>query len=74
MEILSLHDTLEDVEEKIDAFLKAGVPLIWVINPRRKTITVYRTSKKPELFNEDQDIHDEPILPGFQIPVAKLFG
>jgi Uma2 family endonuclease len=42
VEVVSPNDTLEDVEEKVDDYLAADTPLIWVINPRRRTVTVPR--------------------------------
>jgi Uma2 family endonuclease len=73
VEILSPNDVLEDVEEKIDAFLNAGVPLVWVVNPRRRTVTLYRPDAEPELLNVHQELSGEPHLPGFRVAVRTLF-
>jgi Uma2 family endonuclease len=40
VEILSPNDTVEEVNEKIDTYLAAGVPLVWIIDPYRRTVTV----------------------------------
>jgi len=34
IEILSKDDRMEDMQEKIDDYLRFGVPYIWIINPR----------------------------------------
>jgi Uma2 family endonuclease len=73
VEILSPNDTLEDVNDKIDAMLAAGVLLVWIIDPRRRTVTVHRPGAEPELFNVRQELSGEPHLPGFRVPVARLF-
>ncbi len=73
VEILSPSDTIEEVNEKIDALVKAGVPLVWVINPHDETVTVYRPDAAPELFNIHQELIGDPHLPGLRIPVARLF-
>jgi len=73
VEILSPSDTLEDIHEKIDAFLAAGVALVWIIDPYDRTVRVYRPNAEPELFNVKQELSGEPILPGFRVPVARLF-
>jgi Uma2 family endonuclease len=74
VEILSPNDTLENTEEKIDSYLEAGVPLVWIINPYRRTVTVHQPGEKPVLFNSSQELSGEPHLPGFRVPVADLFA
>ena len=73
VEILSPSDVLEDVNEKIDAYLAAGVPLVWVIDPHRRTVTAFCPDADPSIFGPNQDLTGEPALPGFRVPVAKLF-
>jgi Uma2 family endonuclease len=73
VEILSPNDTLEDVHEKIDALLAAGVALVWIIDPYDRTVRTYRPEAEPELFNVRQELTAEPQLPGFRVPVARLF-
>jgi hypothetical protein len=36
-------------------------------------VTVYRPGTEPELFNVRQELSGEPHLPGFRVPVARLF-
>jgi Uma2 family endonuclease len=74
VEILSPSDTQEEIDEKIDSYLAAGVALVWVIDPHDRTVTVYRPDARPKLFNEDQELTGDPHLPGFRTPVARLFG
>jgi Uma2 family endonuclease len=73
VEILSPNDTVDEINEKIDGYLTAGVPLVWVIDPHRRTVTVYRPGAEPELVNVRQELAAEPHLPGFRVPVARLF-
>jgi Uma2 family endonuclease len=73
VEILSPSDTQEDIHEKLDALLGAGVPHVWYIDPRRKTVTAYQPDNEPALFNIFQELSAEPHLPGFRVRVARLF-
>ena len=73
VEILSPSDKQDEVEEKIDDYLAAGVPQVWEVNPRRRTVTVYRPNRGPVLFNESQELLADPELPGFRVPVLSLF-
>jgi Uma2 family endonuclease len=74
VEILSPNDTMEDINEKIDDYLAAGVPLVWVIDPHHRTVEIYRPGAEPEMVNVRQELSGEPHLPGFRVPVAQLFA
>jgi Uma2 family endonuclease len=74
VEILSPSDTVEEINEKIDDYLDAGVALVWVIDPYRRTVAVYRPGAEPELVNARQALTAEPHLPGFSVPAARLFA
>lgn len=73
VEILSPNDKLEDVDAKIDEYLAAGVALIWIVNPHRRTVIVHRPDAKARLLNADEELTAEPHLPGFRMPVAAIF-
>ena len=74
VEILSPSDKIDEVEEKVGLYLESGVKIVWVLSPRFRTVTVYRPGTEPELFNAVQELANEPLLPGFRVPVAKLFA
>jgi Uma2 family endonuclease len=74
VEILSPSDTLQEIDEKIDDYLTAGVPLVWVINPHRRTVEILRPGAEPELVNVHQQLSGEPHLPGFHVSVAQPFA
>ncbi len=73
VEILSPSDTEESVNEKVQAYLDSGVPLVWLVDPVLRTVMVLRPGAEPELFNVRQEITDEPHLPGFRVAVARIF-
>ncbi len=73
VEILSPSDTQEQIDEKVDDYLSAGVALVWVIDPHDRTVLIYRPGVEPELVNVRQELSGEPQLPGFRVPVAQLF-
>jgi Uma2 family endonuclease len=74
VEILSPSDTNEETNEKIDEYLKAGVPLVWIVDPYQQTVVVYQPGAAPEMFNSHTELFADPHLPGFRVPVAKIFG
>jgi Uma2 family endonuclease len=73
VEILSPSDMLEDFHEKIDSFLATGVALVSIIDPDHRTVRVYRPDGEPEVVNIRQELSGEQFLPGFRVPVARLF-
>lgn len=73
VEILSPSNTQDEIDEKIDQYLAAGVAVIWIIHPRRRTVTIYRPDAEPQLVNASQELSGEPHLPGFRVAVADLF-
>lgn len=74
VEILSPSETQQDVADKIGVYREAGVALVWIVDPRFKTVQVHRRGEEPELFNVRQELSGEPHLPGFRVPVAQLFS
>ncbi len=73
IEILSPSDLFEEIKDKIDLYQKFGVPLVWVIDPHDRTVTIYRLDAEPELVNVNQELSGAPYLPGFRVRVAELF-
>jgi Uma2 family endonuclease len=73
VEVLSPNDSLKEVGEKIGEFLECGVPLVWLVDPERETVTVYRSLSQTEQFTGSDIITAEPALPGFSCPVSRFF-
>jgi Uma2 family endonuclease len=73
VEILSPNDTQQQIDEKTTTYLSAGVPVVWMIDPHDRTVTVYRPGHEPELFNVTHRLPEPPAMPGFAPAVAELF-
>ncbi|MBC8117042.1 MAG: Uma2 family endonuclease, partial [Candidatus Saccharimonas sp.] len=71
--ILSPNDTVEEINDKIDVYIAAGVKQVWIVDPHFRTVRVHRPGHKPEFYTDDEDLVAEPDLPGFRVPVAQLF-
>jgi Uma2 family endonuclease len=74
VEILSPNDTSEDINEKIDLYLQAGIALVWIVDPHRRTVQIFRPDAGPELVNIDGQLTAEPLLPGFRVAVKDIFA
>lgn len=73
VEILSPSDTHEGIVEKIALYLEAGT-VVWVVDPDFRIVHVHRPGHAPESFNDQRELSGEPYLPGFRVPVARIFG
>jgi Uma2 family endonuclease len=72
VEILSPSDKHEEIVEKIHLYLEAG-SVVWIVDPDLRNVTVYRPGEEAQLFNARQELMGDPYLPGFRVPVARLF-
>ena len=72
VEVISYHDTMEEVELKIEEYLKAGIRSIWVVHPRARVIDVYRQDGTVLRWRENDTITEPELLPGFECPVKEL--
>ena len=75
VEIVSPTDRWTTVSEKVDAYLAAGVTLVWVVEPRARAVRVYTPAgTERRLRAETGDILEaEPVLPGFRLGLLDLF-
>ncbi|MEM9955653.1 MAG: Uma2 family endonuclease [Chloroflexota bacterium] len=74
VEVISPSDKYSDVTTKVDAYLKDGVKLIWIVDPQRKTIAVYEGSDSPRTLRVDDTLTGANVLPDFEIAVKAIFG
>jgi Uma2 family endonuclease len=61
------------IASKVKDYLKAGVKVVWVADPQRKTVTAYRRGQRPKVFKETDTLTVEDVIPGFRASVARLF-
>ena len=54
--------------------LRAGVSVVWVVDPRRRTVEVIRPNAPVETRREGDVLTCEPLLPSFALPLTTLFG
>lgn len=73
VEVLSPNDVIFDMDDKVEQYLKAGFGLVWVVNPRRRNVHVYRRDGSVQLLSEHDEISGESALPSFRCKVAAFF-
>jgi Uma2 family endonuclease len=74
VEVISPGDTMPEVEEKVRQWLEAGTVLVWVVNPRRRIVTVYRGAGDSTVLTDKDTLDGGELIPGFTLPVADIFS
>lgn len=74
VEIVSPNDRWTDVNDKIADYFVIGVGAIWIVNPQRGEISIYRSATDVRLYEAGDLISGEPELPGFTLDTADLFA
>ncbi len=74
VEITSPGDTASEIEEKVKEWLEAGTRMVWIVSPKLKTVTVYRSLTNIVTMTERDILDGGEVVPGFQISVAEIFG
>ena len=70
VEILSPEDRWERIQQKIDDYLRFGVPYVWVVNPRERRAWAYTNGGSTEI--RDGVLRTEN--PSMAVPLAEIFG
>lgn len=74
VEIVSPSETYDEVSEKIDDYLDAGVKAVWIVRSKKKTISIHRTGQPVKVLTVNDLLDGEDIVPGFKYSIAKLFA
>lgn len=73
IEVLSPGDNYAEVEEKVFDWLDAGGRLVPVFNPHKRTATAYRSRASIRVYTEDETLDASDAVPGWSVPVARVF-
>lgn len=73
VEVLSKSNTKKEIERKRQDFFDHGARLFWVVDPRKQTVTVYRSVHESEILRLDDDVSGEGVLPGFSLSIREWF-
>ena len=73
VETLSPSDAAGDVQEKILWWLARGVREAWVLDPANRTLTRHLADRSARILREEETLRTPELLPGFSLPLGKLF-
>ncbi len=73
VEIRRKNDTWAEIRDKTAEYLAAGVLVVWVLDPPRRTVTEFRTAQAEREWLPTDTLTIPDIIPGFQVLVGDLF-
>ncbi len=74
VEVVSPTDAAWKVQLKARDYVRAGVPLVWVVFPETRTVEVHRAGASTiEVLAEGDTLSGEDTLSGFSVAVSELF-
>jgi Uma2 family endonuclease len=74
IQVLSEGNTSREMARKIGEFFAAGCRLVWLVDPRNRTVEAYTSPTERVVLTENQTLTGGEVLPGFRLPLRKLFS
>jgi Uma2 family endonuclease len=73
IEVLSPSNRPAEIRRKVTTYMGAGCPLVWIVDPRRRTVTVHDGPDASLVLWEDDVLEGGRVIPGFSVKVRELF-
>ncbi len=77
VEVISPSQTLAQVRRKAEVYLRHGAVVVWLLDPMARTAEVWRRGDdgalQSELLAGDGELNGGDILPGFRLPLKRVF-
>lgn len=74
VEVLSPSNTPAEMDRKHREYFRAGVRLVWEIDPEARTAAVYDRPVNPTVLTEADVLDGDAVLPGFTLPLRDVFA
>ena len=73
VEVVPPSNRAVDIHQKVLQYLDAGARAVWVVQPTTHTVEVWRGPGDIYVLREDESLDGGDVLPGFHLPVSRLF-
>lgn len=74
VEIVSPNDRADEVQDKVQDWLSHGTQLVWVVEPKSRTVTIFRPDGTANVLQADDTLDGENVLPGFRFSLSRLWN
>ncbi|MBC7814124.1 MAG: Uma2 family endonuclease [Burkholderiales bacterium] len=73
VEVVSPTDTADEIQRKVENYMKYGTLLLWVAYSKTKSVAVH-TPQGSTIVGIDGTLDSGGVLPGFKLAVKDVFG
>ncbi|HEY9298713.1 MAG TPA: Uma2 family endonuclease [Phormidium sp.] len=73
VELVSESDDLAEARQKMQEYLENGLILGWLINPKDRTVEVFRSNREVERLEGVLSLSGEEVLPGFVLNLQPIW-
>ncbi|MGB0561148.1 MAG: Uma2 family endonuclease [Spirulinaceae cyanobacterium] len=74
VELRSESDTLKGLQAKMVEYMANGAQLGWLLNPKQRTVAVYRPNAAVEILKDPATVSGESVLPGFALDLKRVWS
>ena len=74
IELRSPSDPLAPLQTKMEHWIANGAQLAWLIDPKRRAVTIYRPGQPPEHLDHPATIQGGAPVAGFELPLARIWA
>ena len=74
VEIMSPGDSVVGAGRKAGDWLAAGALAVWVVDPKKRTVTVYGGAGEAAVLHEHDELGGGEVVPGFGCQVSEIFA
>lgn len=65
---------MQTLTNKAKDYIQGGVRLVWVIQPNKQIVAVFRQGQpEPETIQPDGELDGEDVITGFKLPLKVFF-
>lgn len=73
VELVSETDNIMETRAKMQEYIDNGLRLGWLINPRNRTVEIYRQQRDVEILQSPETLSGEDVLPGFTLDLQEIW-
>lgn len=73
VEVATPNDQAAALAATAQQYIERGTNTVWVVNPQRRTVTVYLSVGRETELSDDMVLTETELLPGFGIGIRDIF-
>lgn len=74
VEVLSPEDDARDVLDKVGEYLRCGVRVVWIVDPKAQRAAAYRSLTEVQLVPSGATLEGGDVVPGFSCALDDLLA